>query len=311
LQKRILITGGAGFIGSTVADAFLAAGWDVAVVDDLSSGKRENVPERARFYPCDVRSAAAAEAVERERPQVLCHHAAQVDVRRSMADPRHDADVNLGGLLNLLGAAARGGVGHVLFASSGGAAYGEADQIPTPEGAPAHPVSIYGASKAASELYLGVYRASHGIRSAALRYANVYGPRQDPEGEAGVVAIFAGRLLAGLPCVVNGGGAQTRDYVFVDDVARANLLAAERGFDGALNIGTGRETDVNRLYRILADAAGVSGAPLPGPAKPGEQRRSCIDPALAGRALGWRPEVALEDGLARTLAWFRARRGPT
>jgi len=311
LQKRILITGGAGFIGSTVADVFLAAGWDVAVVDDLSSGKRENVPEGARFYPCDVRSAAAAEAVERERPQVLCHHAAQVDVRRSMADPRHDADVNLGGLLNLLGASARCGVGHVLFASSGGAAYGEADRIPTPEDAPAHPVSIYGASKAASELYLGVYRASHGIRSAALRYANVYGPRQDPEGEAGVVAIFAGRLLAGQPCVVNGGGAQTRDYVFVGDVARANLLAAERGFDGALNIGTGRETDVNRLYRVLADAAGVSAAPLPGPAKPGEQRRSCIDPALAGRVLGWRPEVALEDGLARTLAWFRARRGPT
>ena len=311
MQKRILITGGAGFIGSTVADVFLAAGWDVAVVDDLSSGKRENVPEGARFYPCDVRSAAAAEAVERERPQVLCHHAAQVDVRRSMADPRHDADVNLGGLLNLLGASARCGVGHVLFASSGGAAYGEADRIPTPEDAPAHPVSIYGASKAASELYLGVYRASHGIRSAALRYANVYGPRQDPEGEAGVVAIFAGRLLAGQPCVVNGGGAQTRDYVFVGDVARANLLAAERGFDGALNIGTGRETDVNRLYRVLADAAGVSAAPLPGPAKPGEQRRSCIDPALAGRVLGWRPEVALEDGLARTLAWFRARRGPT
>ena len=312
MDKKILVTGGAGFIGSTIADAFLAAGWEVAVIDDLSSGKRENVPARASFYPCDVRSAAATEAILKERPTVIAHEAAQIDVRKSMADPRHDADVNLGGLLNVMQAAVKAGsVKQVLFASSGGAMYGETDRIPTREDHPARPVSHYGAAKSASELYLGVYQANYGIPYAALRYANVYGPRQDPEGEAGVVAIFAGRLLAGLPCVVNGGGAQTRDYVFVDDVARANLLAAERGFDGALNIGTGRETDVNRLYRILADAAGVSGAPLPGPAKPGEQRRSCIDPALAGRALGWRPEVALEDGLARTLAWFRARRGPT
>jgi len=307
LAKRILITGGAGFIGSTVANAFLGAGWEVAILDDLSSGKRENVPADARFYPCDVRSAAAAEAVERERPDVLCHHAAQIDVRRSMADPRHDADVNLGGLLNLLVAAGRAGVPHVLFASSGGATYGDTDEIPTREGHPARPVSVYGASKAASELYLGVWRAAYGIRCSALRYANVYGPRQDPHGEAGVVAIFAGRLLSGQACTVNGGGTQTRDYVFVEDVARANLLAAEARFDGALNIGTGRETDVNRVYRILADAAGVAAPPLVGPAKAGEQMRSCIDPSLAERAIGWRPQVILEDGLARTLAWFRAR----
>ncbi len=304
---KILVTGGAGFIGSTVADRFVAAGWDVAVVDDLSSGKRENVPAGARFYPCDVRSAAAAEALERERPEVLCHHAAQIDVRRSMTDPRHDVDVNLGGLVNLLAAAARAGVRHVIFASSGGAAYGETERIPTPEGEPTRPVSVYGASKAASEIFLGVWRASHGITSTALRYGNVYGPRQDPHGEAGVVAIFAGRLLRGEPCTVNGDGTQTRDYVFVEDVARANLLAAERRPDRPLNVGTGVETDVNRIYRVLADAAGVPAAALHGPAKPGEQRRSCIDPAEAGRVLGWRPEVSLEDGLARTLAWFRAR----
>ena len=306
---RILVTGGAGFIGSTIADRFSGAGWDVAVVDDLSSGKRENVPDRARFYPCDVRSAAAAEAVERERPDVLCHHAAQIDVRRSMADPRYDVDVNIGGLVNLLSAAARAGVRHVLFASSGGAAYGETSRIPTPEDEPTRPVSVYGASKASSELFLGVWRASHGITCTALRYGNVYGPRQDPHGEAGVLAIFAGRLLDGQPCTVNGEGTQTRDYVYVDDVARANLLAAEKRYDGALNVGTGVETDVNRIYRVLADAAGVPGAPIHGPAKPGEQKRSCIDPSAAGRVLGWRAEVPLEEGLGRTLEWFRARRG--
>ena len=305
---RILVTGGAGFIGSTVADRFVGAGWDVAVLDDLSSGKRENVPENARFYPCDVRSAAAAEAVMQERPDVVCHHAAQIDVRRSMADPRYDVDVNLGGLVNLLAASARAGVKHVLFASSGGAAYGETDRIPTPEDEPTRPVSVYGASKAASELFLGVWRAAHGITFTALRYGNVYGPRQDPHGEAGVVAIFAGRLLAGQPCTINGDGGQTRDYVFVADVARANLLAAERLHDGALNVGTGVETDVNRLYRVLADAAGVAAAPHHGPAKPGEQRRSCIDGSAAGRVLGWRPEVGIEDGLRRTLEWFRARK---
>jgi len=309
VAKKILITGGAGFIGSTVADGFLAAGWDVAVVDDLSSGKRENVPAAARFYPCDVRSTAAAEALERERPDVLCHHAAQIDVRRSMADPRHDVDVNLGGLLNLLAAAPRAGVRHILFASSGGAIYGDTESIPTREDHPARPVSVYGASKAASEIYLGVWRAAHGISFTALRYGNVYGPRQDPHGEAGVVAIFCGRLLEGQPCTVNGDGGQTRDYVFVGDVARANLLAAEKAHDGPLNVGTGVETDVNRLYRVLADAAGVGSPPRYAPGKPGEQRRSCVDPSAAARVLGWRPTVAIEEGLRRTLAWFRERRG--
>jgi UDP-glucose 4-epimerase len=304
---KILVTGGAGFIGSTIADAFLASGWDVAVLDDLSSGKRENVPERARFYPCDVRGAAAVEAVERERPDVLCHHAAQIDVRRSMSDPRYDVDVNLGGLVNLLGAAARSGVRHVVFASSGGACYGDTEVIPTPEDHAVHPVSVYGASKAASEIYLGVWRAAHGITFTALRYGNVYGPRQDPHGEAGVVAIFAGRLLEGKPCTVNGDGKQTRDYVFVRDVARANLIAAERRHDGPLNIGTGKETDVVELYQHLAAAAGVKAPPVFGPGKPGEQRRSCLDASAAGRALGWRPEMAIADGLRETLEWFRAR----
>jgi len=309
-QQKILVTGGAGFIGSTIADLFLEAGWDVAVLDDLSSGKRENVPARARLYPCDVRSAAAVEALERERPDVVCHHAAQIDVRRSMADPRYDADVNLGGLLNVMqGAVKAGSVKQVLFASSGGATYGDTDRIPTPETHPARPVSHYGAAKAASEIYLGVYRANFGIPFAALRYANVYGPRQDPHGEAGVVAIFCGKLLQGKPCVINGDGRQTRDYVFVGDVARANLLAAQRRLDGAVNIGTGIETDVVELQALLAKAAGSSHPPQHAPAKPGEQRRSCIDPSAALGALGWRSEVPLAAGLARTFDWFRARAG--
>src|SRR6266511_2654859 len=288
VAKRILITGGAGFIGSTIADAFLQAGWDVAVLDDLSSGKRENVPAAARFYPVDVRSAAAHEVVAKERPNVICHEAAQIDVRRSMADPRFDADVNVGGLLNLMQAAVEArSVEHVLFASSGGA--------------------TYGATKAAGELYLGVYRANFGIPVAALRYSNVYGPRQDPHGEAGVVAIFCGRLLEGKPCTVYGDGKQTRDYVFAGDVARANLLAAERRFDGPLNVGTGVETDVVALYGHLARAAGASRPPEHAAARLGEQRRSCIDPTAAAGAIGWRPEVPLADGLARTFEWFAAR----
>jgi UDP-glucose 4-epimerase len=308
--QKILISGGAGFIGSNVADAFLGAGWEVVVVDDLSSGRRENVPAGARFYPCDVRGSAAAEAVERERPDVFCHHAAQIDVRRSMVDPRFDADVNLGGLLNLMQAAVRAGsVRQVIFASSGGATYGDTPVIPTPEGHPQRPLSHYGAAKAASEIYLGVYQASYGIPYAALRYANVYGPRQDPHGEAGVVAIFCSRLLEGKPCTIYGDGQQTRDYVFVGDVARANLLAAQRSYAGALNIGTGVETDVVRLYAGLARAAGSSAPPVHAEARLGEQRRSCIDPTAAAGALGWRPEVTIEQGLARTFEYFRAGRG--
>jgi UDP-glucose 4-epimerase len=309
MDKRILVTGGAGFIGSHLADAFLADGWEVAIIDDLSTGKRHNVPARAKLFPCDVRSAAAAEVVAEVRPRVICHHAAQMDVRRSMSDPQHDAGVNLLGLLNLLEAAVKvGGVDRFVFASSGGATYGDTDVVPTPESHPQQPVSNYGASKAASEIYLGVYRAVYGLRSTCLRYANVYGPRQDPHGEAGVVAIFAGRLLAGQRCRIFGDGGNTRDYVFVGDVVRANLLAVQKGIDGAFNVGTGVETDVNRLLALLAAAGGFPSGAEYALAKLGEQRRSCLDVSRAESLLGWKPQVSLAQGLAQTIEWFRARR---
>ena len=302
---KVLVTGGAGFIGSHVTDAFLDAGHEVWALDDLSSGRRENLRSEVRLVVVDIRSPDAARLVEAERFEVVCHLAAQMDVRRSVADPRFDADVNIAGFLNLLEAARKSGVRKVVFSSTGGAIYGEQDVYPAPESHPTRPVSPYGVSKASGELYLGYYRAQYGLASVALRYANVYGPRQNPHGEAGVVAIFSERLLRGEICIVNGTGKQTRDFVYGPDVARANLLAATGEIEGPINIGTGIETDVNRLYALLARAAGVDRPAQHAPAKPGEQMRSSVDPSLAAKVLGWRPAVALEEGLQRTVGWFR------
>ena len=304
---KVLVTGGAGFIGSHVVDHALAAGHEVLVLDDLSSGRRDNLDPRARLHVFDVRSREAAELIESERPDALFHLAAQMDVRRSCADPRFDADVNIAGFINLLEASVRSGVRRVVFSSTGGAIYGEQDCFPADETHPTRPCSPYGVSKAASELYLGYYRAQYGLSYAALRYANVYGPRQNPHGEAGVVAIFCDRLLNGRECVIYGDGGQTRDFVFVGDVARANLLALTSDYVGALNIGTGVETDVNTLQAALAKAAGVNSPARHEPPKPGEQRRSVITPARARQILGFTPEVALEQGLGETMAFFKAR----
>jgi UDP-glucose 4-epimerase len=304
---KVLVTGGAGFIGSHVTDAFLAAGHEVWALDDLSTGRRENLAPAARLVVEDIRSAAAARLVQSEGFEIVCHLAAQMDVRRSVADPGFDAEVNVLGLLNVLEAARKGRVRKVVFSSTGGAIYGEQDVFPAPESHPTRPVSPYGVSKASGELYLGYYRAQYGLRSVALRYANVYGPRQNPHGEAGVVAIFSERLIRGEVCTINGSGKQTRDFVFGPDVARANLLAAEREVEGAVNIGTGVETDVNRLYALLARAAGSSAQPRHAEAKPGEQLRSSVDASHAAAVLGWRPAVDLEEGLRRTVAWFRER----
>ncbi len=303
---RVLLTGGAGFIGSHVADRLLERGHEVAVVDDLSSGKRENVPDGAVFYEADVRS-GCAEVFEEFAPEALCHQAAQMDVRRSVREPDFDADVNVLGTIRLLQACVEHGVGKVVFASTGGAVYGEQGAFPATEDHPQYPISPYGVSKLAGERYLNYYHVQYDLPHVALRYANVYGPRQDPHGEAGVVAIFCGNLAAGRPSRINGTGEQTRDYVYVGDVARANVLALENEVpSGAYNVGTGVETSVNRLYELLS---GISGKDLPpehGPAKPGEQLRSSVDPSLAGRAMGWHPEVDLASGLRETLRFFGA-----
>ncbi|MGO9832240.1 MAG: NAD-dependent epimerase/dehydratase family protein [Myxococcaceae bacterium] len=302
---KVLVSGGAGFIGSQVCDVFLAAGHEVVALDNLSSGRKENLAPAVTLVVEDIRNPEAAALVRRERPDILCHLAAQMDVRRSVVDPRFDADTNIQGFLNLLEAARTVGVRKVVFSSTGGAIYGEQDVFPAPETHPTRPVSPYGVSKAAGELYLGYYRAQYGLRSVSLRYANVYGPRQNPHGEAGVVAIFSERLLSGLPCTIYGTGRQTRDFVYAADVARANLLAATAAVEGPVNIGTGVETDITRLHSLLAQAAGRPVAPRYAEAKPGEQLRSSLDVALAARVLDWTASVGLAEGLARTLAWFR------
>jgi UDP-glucose 4-epimerase len=304
---RALVTGGAGFIGSHITDALISGGHEVTVVDDLSRGRREQVNPKARFVELDITSSALTQAVADARPEVVFHAAAQIDVRASVRDPLHDADVNVVGTVNVLRAAVDAGARRVVFASSGGAIYGDTDVLPTPEGHPCLPESPYGTAKLCAEAYGGTFSRQAGLEFVALRYANVYGPRQDPHGEAGVVAIFATRLANGETVVINGDGTQTRDYVHVQDVVRANLAAVD-GPTGVYNIGTGVETDVNTVYRMLAIAAGVDGDAEHGPQKPGEQRRSCLDTSLAREHLVWSPTVGFDEGAISTLDYFRTAR---
>jgi len=304
---RVLVTGGAGFIGSHITRAYLAAGHEVTVLDNLSSGHRENVPDAAGFEKIDVRSPEAAELIRSLRPEVLNHHAAQMNVRVSVDDPRFDADVNVIGFINLLEAGRKAGLKKVVFASSGGTVYGEPDQLPATERHPLQPVCPYGVSKLTGENYLYYYQKIHGVAYVALRYSNVYGPLQDPHGEAGVVAIFCQNLLANRDCTIFGDGLQTRDYVFVADVARANVLATEGDFCGSVNIGTGSETSVVDLFEQIKLRVGGNGKAVHGAAKSGEVRRSVLDVRYAKTALGWAPSVALADGLAQTVDFFRSR----
>jgi UDP-glucose 4-epimerase len=304
---RILVTGGAGFIGSHVVGAYVQAGHDVFVVDDLSTGKRENLHPHVRFLQADIQDAAVRQFIVAEKIEVVNHHAAQMDVRRSVADPLYDARVNILGLLNVLEGAREANVKKFIFASSGGTVYGEQEAFPADEDHPTRPICPYGVSKRAGEQYLYFYRVEYGLPSIALRYANIYGPRQDPHGEAGVVAIFTQRLLAGEQPVINGDGKQTRDYVFVGDVARANLAALPVEYNGPLNIGTGSETTVNQLFTTLRHLAGSSAPEVHGPAKAGEQRRSVLAWGRAAQVLPWRPTVGLEDGLRQTVTYFRTR----
>ncbi|HUY57971.1 MAG TPA: NAD-dependent epimerase/dehydratase family protein [Candidatus Micrarchaeaceae archaeon] len=310
---RIMVTGGAGFIGSHLTDRLLGEGHDVAVLDDLSRGHREQVSEQARFYQLSIAGSEVGPVMAQERPEVVFHLAAQIDVRQSVSDPLHDAEINVLGTVRLLEAASRTSVGRFVFMSSGGALYGDTEIIPTPESHPWRPASPYGAAKAAGEAYLRSFSTSFGLESSVLRPGNVYGPRQDPDGEAGVIAIFTRQLLAGQPPVINGDGRQSRDYIYVDDLVEAAIRAI-RGPLGQYNIGTGRETSVNEVAGQLARAVAElrpDGGPTPpsrsGPARDGEQRRSCLDCSLAKSQLDWTARVGLSEGLRSTVAYFLER----
>jgi UDP-glucose 4-epimerase len=309
---RVLVTGGAGFIGSHIAEAFLAEGWDVTVLDDLSRGHQRNVPAGARFVKADIRSPEARTLVATGGFDVLNHHAAQIDVRVSVDSPALDADINLVGTVNLLEGAGQGGVRRVVFASSGGVVYGDPEVVPTPEPAPKGPISPYGVSKLSGEYYLRALGALRGFEGLAMRYANVFGPRQDPKSEAGVVSIFVSRLLEHQKLTVFGDGRQTRDYVFVRDVARANVLAATAavppGLDidaTAFNIATAVQTNVLDLAEKVGRVMGMKPEIEFAPPRAGELFRSSLDIGKAQRVLGWSPSVTFDDGLRELVAWFK------
>ena len=304
---RVLVTGGAGFIASHVVDAYVERGHEVTVVDDLSTGLRENVNPKAELLVADLRDRGTVEKLRGRKFDLVNHHAAQIDVRVSVADPAADAELNIVAALRLFQAMVDDGVKKIIFASSGGAAYGEPVYAPQDELHPLAPLSPYGCAKLAIDQYLGFFRAVHGIKAVSLRYANVYGPRQRKDGEAGVVAIFAGALLDGETPRINGSGEQTRDYVFVEDVVRANMAASELDLDGIFNVGTGVETSVVALYEALSDALGIRIDAEHGPAKAGEQVRSVLDGTRLRSLAGLPEPVTLQDGLQKTVAWLRTQ----
>ena len=303
---KILVTGAAGFIGSHVVDTYIANGYEVVALDDLSTGRLSNLNPAATFYKMDVRSPELAEIFARERPDVVNHHAAQMDVRRSVADPLFDADVNILGSINVIENSQKFGVKRFIYISSGGAVYGEPEYLPCDENHPVKPICQYGASKYTIEHYLYLYHHIYGMNYVILRYANVYGPRQNPHGEAGVVAIFTGQMLANRPILINGDGEQQRDFVFVGDCAHANLLALTTSKVNTVhNIGSGLGSTVNDIYGMLKDIASYEQAPSYGPARLGETRRIYLDTGKAAKQLGWVPSVNLMEGLKTTVAYFQ------
>lgn len=303
---KVLVTGGAGFIGSHVVDAYVAAGHGVVTVDNLSSGRRDYVHPRCRLYEVDIRSKHLRAVFAQERPEIVNHHAAQASVIASMEDPQRDAGINIMGTLNLLALCAEFGVRRVIFASTGGAIYGEPEHLPVDESHPARPLSPYGISKLTGETYLRVF-GRNALSYAIFRYTNVYGPRQDPFGEAGVVAIFARTMLDGHPPTIYGDGTQTRDFVYVEDVAQANLRATEGDTSDVANIATGIETSVNDLFHHLAHLTGFEGGATFAPPRRGEVYRIALSAARARQWLGWSPQTPLLEGLRRTAEWFRAQ----
>ena len=302
---KVLVTGGAGFIGSHVVDMLLENGHEVVVVDDLSTGRRSNLNPAAKFYQLDIRSPEMEAVFAAERPEVVDHHAAQMDVRRSMVDPVFDADVNILGSIKLAQLAMKYGIRKFIHISSGGAAYGEPVYLPCDEGHPVQPLCPYGASKYAFELYLYLFKVNYGLDFTVIRYPNVFGPRQDPRGEAGVVAIFTGQMLRGLPVTINGDGEQMRDYVYVSDCARANLMVLEAGGGRVYNLGYGVGTTVNQIFAHLKELTGYALDASYGPAKAGETYRIYLDAGRAKTELGWGPTIALADGLSRTVVYLK------
>ncbi len=306
---KVLVTGGAGFIGSHLVDRLVQEGHEVVVVDNLSTGKRRNLNRAARFYKLDIQSWRLERVFRNERPHMVMHLAAQMDVRKSVEDPIFDAQINVLGMLNMLQQAVRHGVRKVVFSSSGGAIYGEQEIYPAPETHITRPLSPYGISKLCGEQYLSYYQRVSGLQMVNLRYANVYGPRQDPDGEAGVVAIFIQKLLNNEQAIVNGNGRQTRDFVYVEDVVEANLAVMGQEVQGTYNVGTGEETSINDLLRILIVHTGSTCKEVHGPAKSGEQARSVIDSNKLRQELSWDPKTELSEGLKRTVDYFRERMG--
>ena len=305
-MAKVLVTGGAGFIGSHLVDSLIKGGHEVVVIDDLSHGKKENINSQAKFYQLDIRDSCLEEVFRKERPDYVNHHAAQMNIGKSVADPGFDAEVNIMGTLNILENCRKYEVKKVIFASSGGAIYGEGNNnLPFGEESLPGPLSPYGAGKCAGEYYLRFYRETHGLDFTALRYGNVYGPRQDPEGEAGVIAIFIKAMLRDDPLTIFGDGEQLRDYVYVDDVVRANTLSLNKGEGGVFNIGTEIGASVNELFKRLAEITNFKGKPVYSPHRAGEILRTYLDFNRAEVVLGWQPKVALEEGLKRTAEYFR------
>ncbi|MEK7286382.1 MAG: NAD-dependent epimerase/dehydratase family protein [Nitrospirota bacterium] len=302
---KILVTGGAGFIGSHLTDRLITEGHSVVVVDNLSSGKKKNLHKEAVFYKADILSSRLERIFAKEKPRMIFHYAAQIDVRKSVDDPVSDVTANVIGLLNVLEAAVKSGGQRIIFSSSGGAIYGEQSVFPATEEHPTHPLSPYGISKLASEHYLYYYQKVRGLESSVLRFANVYGPRQDTLGEAGVVAIFAKKLLDGEQAIINGNGMQTRDYVYVEDVVDANMAVINGNSRDTFNVGTGIETSVNDLFAALLKETQSKAKPFHGMEKKGEQRRSCVSAEKLHKMTGWEPRTSLAEGLARTVAHIK------
>ena len=303
---KVLVTGGAGFIGSHIVDRLLNEGYEVVIIDDLSSGVEKNINKNAKFYRLDIKNPNLESVFKNERPDYINHLAAQKDVRVSVSDPVYDAGINVLGTINILQNCVKYGVKKIVFASTGGAIYGEQDFFPAPETHPARPISPYGITKLCAEHYMFYYKAIHGLDYASLRYSNVYGPRQDPHGEAGVVAIFIQKMLNGSQPVINGDGGQTRDFVYVEDVANASILAIRsKTSDSIFNIGTGVETSINRVFNYLRDIIDPSIDEIHGPSKQGEQRRSVIECSKAKNILHWEPKVSLANGLKKTCEYFK------